>query len=339
MSELGRLLVQARTAKELTLADVEATTRIRQKYLEALESGSYEVLPRGATARGFLRTYARFLGLDADAALRLYEQESHDTGETISIAEPGHPRLTDYRPLEVELINPETRDGWWRWAVALVIVVALAAGGWWLLTLNPGWNPLVAFRPAPTGTATPTPSATLPGLVQPGRGRASATATATPWVVTATPPPPTPTATPLPASPTSDLLPLPTPTLPATPTPTPRPTATPEVVQVRIVLTMRITQRAWVRVVVDGKDVVGERGASLEAGQTQTWEADNSIFIRTGNAGGVVLTLNGEELGAMGKVGEVAERTWVVDQGEVTETTPFVPTRTPVATVTPTPAG
>lgn len=322
MSELGRLLSETRTAKNLTLADVEAATRIRQKYLEALENGSYEVLPRGATGRGFLRVYARFLGLDVDAALRIYEQESHDTGETISIAEPGHPRLTDYRPLEVELINPEQRDGWWRWAVALVIVIGLAAGGWWLLTLNPGWNPLAAFGPVPTATATPT-----------------TTATATPWIVTATPPPPPPTATALPASPTSDLLPLPTPTVPATFTPTPLPTSTPEVVEARIVLTMRITQRAWVRVVVDGKDVVGERGTSLEAGQTQTWEANDSIFIRTGNAGGVVLTLNGEELGAMGKIGEVVERTWVVEQGDVIETTPFVPTLTPTTTLTPTPSG
>ena len=40
MSELGRLLSEARTAKGRSLADVEAATRIRQKYLEALENGA-----------------------------------------------------------------------------------------------------------------------------------------------------------------------------------------------------------------------------------------------------------------------------------------------------------
>ena len=98
MSELGRILVEARTAKELSLADVEKATRIRQKYLEGFEQGDYASLPRGAVARGFLRTYATYLGLDADDALQRYSQESGDTDEQTPIAEVGKPRLVDYRP-------------------------------------------------------------------------------------------------------------------------------------------------------------------------------------------------------------------------------------------------
>jgi cytoskeletal protein RodZ len=71
MSELGQLLSEARAAKLVSLAEVEAKTRIRQKYVEALENGSYEDLPRGAVARGFLRSYADYLGLDSDEILRL----------------------------------------------------------------------------------------------------------------------------------------------------------------------------------------------------------------------------------------------------------------------------
>ena len=66
MSELGRLLYEARTAKQLSLADIEAVTRIRQRYLEALENGDYASLPRGTVARGFVRTYAAYLGLDVE---------------------------------------------------------------------------------------------------------------------------------------------------------------------------------------------------------------------------------------------------------------------------------
>jgi cytoskeletal protein RodZ len=310
MSELGRVLHEARTTRELSLADAESVTRIRQKYLEALEAGDYDRLPRGTVARGFLRIYAAYLGLDVQAALNLYTQESGDSGEQAGIIpEPGKPRLIDYRPLEVELINEQARSSWWLWGLAVLVVALLAGGGWWLLNNNPGWNPLAAFAPAPS----PTP-----------------TNTATRWVVTATPEPSDTPTTPLPV-PTSDLLPLPTPTVPASPTPTLRPTATPEVVA-GIALDLQTTQRAWIRVIADGEMV---EEAMFPAGETRSWEAADSITIRTGNGGGVVLMLNGEDLGPMGGVGEVVERRWVVDQAGVTESSGT----TSAETATPTPAG
>lgn len=316
MSELGRLLREARTAKELSLADIESATRIRQKYLEALEGGEFAKLPRGTVARGFLRTYAAFLGLDTSDIIARYTQESGDAGDDIPIAEPGKPRLVDYRPLEVELSDTRPMLGWWLWVAAAAIVIALGIGGWWLLGRGQGRNLFTAFGPAPT-----------------------ATQTFTPIIVTATP---KPTQTPPLPTPTSDLLPLPIPTMPATETPTPRPSPTPEVVG-QIALELSVTQRTWVRVSVDGE--IAEEG-TLEAGITRIWEANQSITVRTGNAGGISLILNGEDLGPLGEVGQVMERTWVVEQGEVTETdaqgtpTPTrAPARTPTQTASPTPAG
>ena len=58
----------------------EEATCVRQKYLEALEQGNFAALPPGAIARGFLRNYASFLGLDPIANLRLYGQESGNKG-------------------------------------------------------------------------------------------------------------------------------------------------------------------------------------------------------------------------------------------------------------------
>ncbi|MGQ9491138.1 MAG: helix-turn-helix domain-containing protein [Anaerolineae bacterium] len=318
MSEIGRLLREARTAKEMSLADVEAATRIRQKYLDALERGEFQRLPRGTVARGFLRTYASYLGLDVEAALRQYTEESGDAGIDVPIAEPGKPRLVDYRPLEVMLEEGKPAALWWPWALALALILALAGGGWWLLGRQDNswnWNPLQAFGPVPSSTATQT---------------------ATRWVVTATPRP-TATETQLLPTPTSGLLILPTPTVPPSPTPTPQPTATPEVVT-RITLELRATQRAWLRITVDGQVV--EEGM-LEAGQERVWEADQRITVRTGNAGGVILILNGEELGPMGAIGQVVERSWIVENEQITETaadTPVPPTLQP-ATATPTPAG
>lgn len=313
MTELGQLLSEARSTKQLSLADVEAGTRIRQKYLEALENGAYAELPRGPIARGFLRSYAIYLGLDAEEALRLYAQESGDSGDEVPVAESGLSRAVDYRPLEVELVDDRPSLGWLRWIVALLIVAALGAAGWWLLSrYSGGWRPVLAFWPAPS----PTPTATE---------------AATPWVVTATPPQ-APPETPILATRTSDLLLLPTPTVPPTITPTPQATATPEIVA-QIALTVTLNQRAWIRVVAD--DQVVQEGI-LEAGETRFWQAANSMLIRTGNAGGVNLTLNGEDLGPMGDIGQVVERSWVVEQGQVSETQPT--TETPTAPPIETPA-
>lgn len=64
MFEIGASLREARVRKGLEIADVERGTRIRGKYLRALESESFDVLPSQAYTKGFLRAYADFLDLD-----------------------------------------------------------------------------------------------------------------------------------------------------------------------------------------------------------------------------------------------------------------------------------
>jgi cytoskeleton protein RodZ len=62
--EIGRSLRTAREHQQLHLAAVEGATHIRAKYLAALEDERFDTIPGTAYARGFLRTYADFLGLD-----------------------------------------------------------------------------------------------------------------------------------------------------------------------------------------------------------------------------------------------------------------------------------
>ena len=61
---IGDRLRLARTDRRLTLEEAEQATRIGRRYLEALELGQYEVLPAPVYARGFMRSYAAYLGLD-----------------------------------------------------------------------------------------------------------------------------------------------------------------------------------------------------------------------------------------------------------------------------------
>lgn len=69
MIELGTSLAEARLARGLTLEDAERSTRIARKFLVALEEHNYAVFPAPVYARGFLRTYCRYLGLDPEEQL------------------------------------------------------------------------------------------------------------------------------------------------------------------------------------------------------------------------------------------------------------------------------
>jgi cytoskeleton protein RodZ len=64
MFEIGATLREARERRQLTWEQVETDTKIRAKYLRALEEEEFDSLPSGTYVRGFLRAYASYLGLD-----------------------------------------------------------------------------------------------------------------------------------------------------------------------------------------------------------------------------------------------------------------------------------
>jgi cytoskeleton protein RodZ len=69
---VGTFLHQARNRRQIELAEVEAATRIRLRYLSAIENEEWDVLPGGVYTRGFIRTYASFLGLDGERLVEDY---------------------------------------------------------------------------------------------------------------------------------------------------------------------------------------------------------------------------------------------------------------------------
>lgn len=86
MSDLGELLRQARVYKGASLRDAERATRISRTYLEALESEDFAQLPPPAYARGIVKNYAQYLGLDPVAILALYDSSDDESvGEAIQV--------------------------------------------------------------------------------------------------------------------------------------------------------------------------------------------------------------------------------------------------------------
>jgi Helix-turn-helix domain len=75
MSDLARRYRQARAERGIGLLECERALRIRSRYLEAIEAGDFERLPDGPAGRGFIKNYARHLGLNPEDCLSAFEAE------------------------------------------------------------------------------------------------------------------------------------------------------------------------------------------------------------------------------------------------------------------------
>ncbi|MEO2203998.1 RodZ family helix-turn-helix domain-containing protein [Paenibacillus pabuli] len=75
MSELGQQLREARLQKGMSLDDVQEMTKIRKRYLEAIEAGDYKVLPGSFYVRAFIKTYAETVGLNPDELLEGHKKD------------------------------------------------------------------------------------------------------------------------------------------------------------------------------------------------------------------------------------------------------------------------
>jgi cytoskeleton protein RodZ len=144
MFEIGSSLRAARMRQNLELSEVERDTRIRAKYLGALEDERFEVLPGPAYTKGFLRTYAGYLGLDAQRFVDEYKTRFAPVEEPAAPA-PVRIRRRRFAP------GP--------WLLAAAVLVASSGVLAWRLSSN-GSQPAT---PAPQPTqARATTRAALP---------------------------------------------------------------------------------------------------------------------------------------------------------------------------------
>src|ERR1700674_3386762 len=72
MTEIGETLGDARMRARIDVSEIEAKTKIRAKYLRALENEEWGLLPGPTFVKSFLRTYAQALGLDGKALVEEY---------------------------------------------------------------------------------------------------------------------------------------------------------------------------------------------------------------------------------------------------------------------------
>src|ERR1700745_2714588 len=81
MPDIGETLRDARMRAHIDVSEIEAKTKIRAKYLRALENEEWSLLPGPTFVKSFLRTYAQALGLDGKALVEEYRAQHESPGE------------------------------------------------------------------------------------------------------------------------------------------------------------------------------------------------------------------------------------------------------------------
>jgi len=203
---VGQVLAAERERQGLSRLDIAQRLHMSAYQVEALESGDYQRLPQGTFLRGFVRNYAKLLGMQTDSVLPLLA-ESAPGGKRPGIVVPTQNIRFD--PLGERLANPYVKAG----VLAFVaIAVGFAAMYWWLFirTTPPArsadgaqasaaQSPAKAQPAAPVSLEPPAPAVTAAAPVEapaPAKVETKAPAPAAPSKAETTAPPPPPAAEP-----------------------------------------------------------------------------------------------------------------------------------------------
>jgi cytoskeletal protein RodZ len=297
MDELGHILREARETKGLTLAEVESQIRITSRFLEALEDGDYSVLPTPVHVRGYLRNYARFLGLDSQPLLDRYQQQRGHGPAPVT----REVRERDIRPSTLlpprddqpffDPVNVDVADGRQRnpeTLMRLVVIVALLAT---LALVGSRFIPILMGN----GDRREAVTEGINQVLQDITNSASATSEAESSLEAEV------TVTDLITSTSrnnfDELISTPFPTRPPLP-------ATLETIPLKL----EILERTWMEVTIDG-DIVFS-GLAKEGDPPYEFEAQEEAKVNTGNAIGIFVTIADIPLGRMGDRGEAKEEVW-----------------------------
>ena len=120
MEPLGEFLKQAREKKGLSLEQIASQTRIQENHLHALESEDFANLPAKVFAKGFVRSYAKALGLDEEEALQCFLETSGIFYEQNQLEQP-------LPHVQVRLEAAPRQNINWKLVFGLIVIIAAGA--------------------------------------------------------------------------------------------------------------------------------------------------------------------------------------------------------------------
>ncbi|MES2013500.1 MAG: RodZ domain-containing protein [Pseudomonadota bacterium] len=157
--QLGAELLAARKAKGFTQQDVSNTLRLSLKQIEALEHNDFAALPDAMITRGFIRNYARLLGLDAEPLLASYKAQVPDK----------QPNALSVQSSMHQVVSSKKRQPWLLYSLLGILLGCLIAWFLFMSYLPKFAKPVaektheVTLNPAPTTSAVaPLPELALP---------------------------------------------------------------------------------------------------------------------------------------------------------------------------------
>ena len=303
MESIGEFFKQVRETKGLTIDEVASKTRIRTDFVKALEDGNFAKLPDQVFARGFVRSYARSLGLDEDDAIHRFAQS----------AGAYYDKQVERERLKVRQAEEERKRQANRKAVAIAIGIAILT---LIFLLSREQSSLLVRRsssdlPAsaskraapPTPESQDAPPSQQAEAVPPALKTTpseSPVVSAKPGVGTHVEPVASPAST---ASAVPEL---------AAPGPSSLGSDGPlggislegsGAAEGQLALDLEATELSWVVVQIDGGS---PQEALLRPGEKARWKGQDQFILTLGNAGGVKAELNGKPQKPFGPSGKVA---------------------------------
>jgi cytoskeletal protein RodZ len=299
MESVGEFFRQVRETKGLTIDEVASKTRIRSDFVKALEDGNFAKLPDQVFARGFVRSYARSLGLDEEDAVHRFAESAGSF----------YDKQGERERLRQRQVEEDRRRRANRKAVTIAVMIAVLT---LIFLLSREQSSVVVRRSVPD--APPPSKKTQP--IKEGQGLQQRSEAENPQAsATAKLPDPPPIAMKPPAEKAQ-----PIPDQPAPRAVDPAPVATLPAVGLSegplaglsvdgpvnsdepLVLDLEATELSWVVVQIDAGS---PQEALLRPGQRAQWKAQDQFMVTLGNAGGVRAELNGKPQRPFGPSGKV----------------------------------
>lgn len=288
VGSFGGRLQREREMRGISLDEIAEATKIGTRSLRALECEDFEKLPGGIFNKGFVRAYAKYLGIDEEQAVSDYMAAIGEKDAALGPVEvPGADSEPKIPVTEVTETGSNGALSLALVAVLLVVIAALGMGAWKLYRWRAERPSQAASKhlrhTAPAATQPPAQTASEPALPTP----------TSPW-----PPAKTAAATqPTPAAAKEkEAAPA---ARPQSVAPAQTPAARSDAASFELLIHAR--EDSWMSITADGKPVMS---GILKAAAEKSIRAKDKVVLKIGNAGGVEISHNGKPVPALGEAGQ-----------------------------------
>ena len=286
----GALLKREREKKGLSHAQISQQTRLRPRFLEAIENEEWDLLPAPTFVKGFIQSYARVLGLDEERVVDLYREEAGADDLSREFVLPSIPQ----------------RKKWPFVVVGLLFLLAAVSAfyAWFTISTDSkgtAGTGAVSVQSSPVGEEPIAPDeqqktekgplieesalSTADSELTAGVSAVSSETQEKPKTPENTLSKPAVTLTGAEEKPEVKI-----------------PSAAGEAEALKLQLKGHITERTWVRISIDG---LKSKEYVFGPSDTPEWKAEKGFELLIGNAGGIVLEFNGKKMDNLGKQGQV----------------------------------